>query len=336
MIAFVIGLEVRSKIISVEELETKLPNLLDIPDTSSIHSLLSKHRSRLFPSYTCTSIQSCFGEEIAELKTALLENGGESDDGNVAGNKEGIQASTFNEDLKAAITSINAKMGFFSTGKKAAKHLVRAADYLLSAFFLLRSRLREFRNSPTERHAVISLMRTLLQHVPNVATRNNKDGTNSDRFEWLTLVREYRYYTHMKSSWRTLWFGKHAKEKLYTVPIPHLGSSFVTLWALGQSQNMIDELEAIGKFKDTSIKFWEAYPGGAKKCIAKTDDVTVSQCLAELNNRHDVLTVKKARNFVDKFERTPLKKLQEIARPLLLWISQGMPDTNDPFSPLFN
>jgi len=178
------------KVVSVEEIKIKLPHLLELQDTTSIHSLLSNHRSRLFPSYACTSVESCFGEEISELKTALLENAGESDDAPVVANKEGMQASTFNAALRSAVQSIYKQTGIFGTGKKTAKRLVRATDYFIGAFFLLRSRLREFRQSDKQRHAILDLMKSLFEHAAEIASQRKYSGREYDKFDWLADVPE--------------------------------------------------------------------------------------------------------------------------------------------------
>jgi hypothetical protein len=321
------------KIITVEDLETNLPNLLIIPNTQSINSLFKKHRSHMFPTYTCPSIQACFGDEISELKTALLESSGESEDRKVASTAEGVQASTFNLKLKLAVDAIQKNLGILSR-KKTARYMVHAADYLLNAFFLVQSRITEFRQSPGNREALLYMMEACFDEAHKIASQPKK-FRNDDRFGWLSLIREYRYYTHMNRHWFTLWTKDHPKETLYTVPIPLLGRTFLSIWALGIRAGKTLALTNLARsdFKKNTIDYWEKYPGEAKNCVQKKEALAIQACMAELDNRVGVLTVKKAKYLVEQFSKTPITKLREIAGDLIDWITRGADprDSDSPF-----
>jgi len=323
------------KIVSIEDLNTELPNLLEIPNTHSIHTFIKKHGSFMFPTYSCSSIQDCFGEEISELKTALLESSGESDNVQDAANVEGIRASSFNRLLKSAVGAISSKIGRF-TGKKTAKHMVRAIDYFLNAFFLVRARITEFRKSQEERVAVLSMMQVLFQHAFDIARQSKKERKIPDRFEWLYPIREYRSYKHMNRHWWSLYLLKHPHHTLYTVPIPLLGPTFLTLWALGKNGGtFLAAFEQLNKsdFKTKTIEYWAGYPKKAAKCSAKaTSDADPSTCIDQLKDELGVLTADKAKYLVEEFAKTPLRKLEKMATDLVEWIKGGA-DQNDAENP---
>ena len=309
-------------VISIEELETKLKNLLVIPDTKQIYRFITKHPSRLFPSYRCVRIEICFSDEVTALKTALLESSGDTDNKSDVHSIEGPKGSDLNTKLKSAVRQINKKRSWFNE-KETNARLTDAIDYFLSAFYFARARLPELRGAREQQRIVLGVMSELLDEAKKLA-RGAREKTKI-RLDWLHDIREFRHYTHMKQGWK-FWKGKVESFTLYTVPIANLGSTVMSIWALGMINQKTEELNKLNTshMVTQTRAYWQKYSGIARSCTKRKQ--TLEECveLADLVGKYpQALTVEKAKYIVSEFARRPLKYLQTHIGEIIKWISEG-------------
>ena len=339
-----IQLKMSSHVPSIDEVVSKSPHLLDIPDTSIIGRMISKSPSPMFPSFNCKDIQTCFGDEISALKAAILRNAQDTDDSSGTSDP----AVHFGRSLKSATQAIDSLEGFFFTRRKTARHAVSALNYFLAAFYFARWKLPELSKSEIgddQALKVLEVMTALLDRAAAIARSPKKKLESHDSMDWVNVVREYCRFTDSKKHWYTVWLIKHRDEKLYTVPVPNLGSTFLAIWALGHvalaktDQQIINQLFSWKDkhgFQKQTIDYWKSFQSFMRKCRD-----TPERCEEEFHKKHGesykkALTVSKAKYLVEHFAQAHSSFLFTNAKKLYEWLIDGAnfsdDHTKNPFS----